>query len=104
MKAKTIVIAHYLIVVLVLSLPFWLSWKLILTGAVIYHLLFIKWIGYCPLTVWQFGSAEEGFVEKHLKVAFNLINFRPKTKNLKTFISYGIPMLLVIVALLWQSL
>ena len=104
MRPTTIAITHYLIVLLALSLPFWLNWRLVLVTMLLYHLIFTRGIGYCPLTVWQFGTAEEGFFEKHIKLVFKVLGIRLTGLALKTFIRYGIPTLLVVFSILWQSL
>lgn len=101
MKKKVIVLLHYTIVLLAISLPFWLSWKIVSIIMLAYHLVFTRGIGYCPLTVWQFGTAEEGFIEKHIVVLFRLFGLSLPTnrRNLQTFIRYGLPFLLVFAAL-----
>ena len=99
MKKKVIVLLHYIVIVLAVSLPFWLSWKIVAIIMVTYYLVFVRGIGYCPLTLWQFGTAEEGFIEKHFIALFRLCGFSsPKKKNLHAFILYGLPILLVIIA------
>ena len=100
MKKKIIVLIHYLIIVLAISLPFWLGWKIVALVMLIYHLVFTRGLGYCPLTVLQFGTAEEGFIEKHIVVVFRTFGFSIPTnrRNLQTVIRYGIPFLLVLVA------
>lgn len=98
MKKKVIVFFHYLIIVLAVSLPFWLSWKIVFIIMLAYHLVFTRGIGYCPLTVWQFGTAEEGFIEKHIVAVFRMFGFSmpANRRNLKTFIRYGLPFLLIL--------
>ncbi|GEM_PF-4570453 len=101
MKKKFIHLLHYFIIALAVSLPFWLSWKIVAIIMVVYHLVFVRGIGHCPLTLWQFGTAEEGFIEKHFIVLIRLCGFpSPKRKNLHAFILYGLPILLVITAFL----
>ena len=65
-----------------------------------YYLVFTRGLGYCPLTVWQFGTAEEGFIEKHIVAVFRIFGFSIpiKRRNLQIFIRFGIPILLVIAA------
>lgn len=99
MKKKVIVLLHYLVIVLAVSLPFWLSWKIVAIIMIAYHLVFTRGLGYCPLTVWQFGTAEQGFIEKHFvgllqRFGISITN----RKNLRIFIRYGLPIFLVIVA------
>ena len=100
MNKKLIVFVHYLIVLFAVSMPFWLSWKIVALIMLAYHLVFTRGIGYCPLTVWQFGTAKEGFIEKHIVIFFRLFGLSiPKNrKNFKIFIQYGIPLTLVVVA------
>ncbi|MBI5621019.1 hypothetical protein HY949_04515 [Candidatus Gottesmanbacteria bacterium] len=104
MKKKVIVLLHYLVIIFAVSLPFWLDWKAVAFIVVVYHLIFTRGIGYCPLTVWQFGTAEEGFIEKHIVVLFRLFGLSVPTnrRNLKTFIRYGLPFLLVLAAFIRQ--
>lgn len=104
MKKKVIVLLHYLVIVLAVSLPFWLSWKIVAIIMLVYHLVFTRGFGYCPLTVWQFGTAEEGFIEKHIVVLFRLFGLSLPTnrRNLKTFIRYGLPLFLVTAAFVRQ--
>lgn len=100
MKKKVILLLHYIVIVLAVSLPFWLSWKTVAIIMLAYHLMFTRGLGYCPLTVWQFGTAEEGFIEKHIVAVFRMFGFlMPANRtNLKTFIRYGLPLLLVFAA------
>lgn len=105
MKKYLISFAHYLIILLALSLPFLLDWKLVALIMVLYYLVFTRGLGYCPLTVWQFGSAEEGFIEKHFIALFRFFSIPiPNRKNLKTFIRYGLPILLILTAFIRQTL
>ncbi len=100
MKKQVISLAHWLVIALAVSLPFWLDWKVVALIVVVYHLVFTRGIGYCPLTVWQFGTAEEGFIEKHIVALFRILGFSIPTNRryLKTFIRYGLSLILVIVA------
>ncbi len=105
MKKKFIHLLHYFIIALAVSLPFWLSWKTVALIMLAYHLVFTRRLGYCPLTVWQFGTAEEGFIEKHVIRLFNLFGFSiSNRKNLKTFLQYGVPLLLILIAIIRQAL
>lgn len=105
MIKKIIILIHYLIIVLAVSLPFWLDWKIVAIIMLAYHLVFTWGLGYCPLTVWQFGTAEEGFIEKHIMRFFNLFGISIyNRKNLKTFLQYGVPLLLILIAIIRQTL
>lgn len=105
MKKKFIVFAHYLILALAISLPFWLDWEIIAIIMIAYYLVFTRGIGYCPLTVWQFGTAEEGFIEKHIIRFFNLFGISIYNRNnLKMFLQYGVPLLLILIAIIRQVL
>lgn len=103
-KKPSLALLHYLVVILALSLPFWLDWRLVLVTMVIYHLVFTRGIGYCPLTMWQYGTASEGFIEKHLKPVLKVLGLKPSESSLKTFIRYGIPVLLAAFSFIWQNL
>lgn len=97
MNKKLIIFSHYIILALAISLPFWLEWKIVAIIMIGYYLVFTRGIGYCPLTVWQYGTAEEGFIEKHFVSLFKLLGFpNLKRRNLQLFIRYGLPLLLVL--------
>lgn len=106
MKKKFIVLLHYIVIVLAVSMPFWLSWKMVAIIILAYHLVFTRGLGYCPLTVLQFGSAEEGFIEKHIVALLRFFGLSIPTnrKNLKTFIRYGLPFLFVTAALVREMI
>jgi len=95
---------HYLIIAIVISLPFWIDWKIILVGYVLYFLLFNVIIGYCPLTLWQYGKTNEGFIEKHIKYLLKLFRIKiTTTRNIKLFIRFGIPIILISFAYFYQT-
>jgi len=104
MIKRLILFTHYLIILTAILLPFVLNWKLFILVVLAYHLIITKGIGYCPLTLWQFGSAETGFIEKHLSFILNSLNIKISRPRLQSFIRYGIPLLLITIAIAYQEI
>lgn len=102
---KFIVFTHYLILASAFSLPFWLDWEIVAIIMIAYYLVFTRWIGYCPLTVWQFGTAEEGFIEKHIVALFRLFGFpkRPSTPFGNCFIRETNPLVITTMLLCFET-
>ncbi|HBC72359.1 MAG: hypothetical protein UX91_C0001G0067 [Candidatus Amesbacteria bacterium GW2011_GWB1_47_19] len=104
MSKVIIALIHYLVIILFASFPFWIAWYWVAVGAIAYHLIISRGLGYCPLTRWQYGTSGKGFIENHLKALFKLFNYSPDEARFRLFITYGIPVCLVFTAFLWQSL
>ena len=104
MSKASIAALHYLALFLMFSSPFWLKWYWIIIGAVLYNIIIVRWVGYCPLTKIQYGDTSTGFIEKNLRVIFRLFHYQPNQQRLELSITYGIPVALITTAILWQLL
>lgn len=94
---------HYLVVAFTLSTPFWLDWRILAACMFVYSLVFTHLVGYCPVTRWQYGVTDTGFVERHLNLFLTALHITIPKPQLQLFIKYGIPTLLVLTALFVQS-
>jgi hypothetical protein len=95
---KIIPILHLVIIILAWSSPWWLDWKLIVAGYVIYllqNLIFKR----CILSISQFGNTRESFYSHYLHKA----GFQWPTEKINFIVDYIVPPLLIIAALIYQG-
>lgn len=95
---------HYLVIAFVLTTPFWVAWYWIVIWGLVYYVVINHWIGYCPLTKWQYGDTSEGFIEKNIFAIFRVVNLVPNRQKVKRFVTYGLPLTVFLTALVWQLL
>jgi hypothetical protein len=96
-SSKLIIGLHALIILAAYTSPFWLSWKLILLGVVVYYLQLLVF-GWCVLSLKQFDGRKQTFHEWYLAK----LGIYPNPKILKFFLDFIIPPVLVLVALAIQ--
>jgi len=90
---------HVCIILLILSSPFLFDWHLVLIIGCIYEIQIFA-LGNCVLTQMQFKKKEASFYEYYL----SKLGFRPQRKTLDIMLTYVIPILVLLTALLWQLL
>ncbi len=96
---KIIIFLHTIIIILLYTSPFWLSWKLIALLIVLNYTQVLIFGG-CVLTILQFNSTEMSFQEwlwSHLGLNINRRKFN-------RFLMWQLPFILLAVALAWQQL
>ena len=79
------------------SSPLWLDWRIVISTVIVYHLQIYFWQA-CLLTTGQFGNKEEGFYEHYLRK----LGFRPNIKKLNFVLSYVIPGIMIVIAIVRQ--
>lgn len=90
---------HLVLIILVWTSPFWLSWRIILLSILIYY--FQIWLlGGCILTQAQFKNVSHNysFYYHYLKK----LGFKPNERKLHIFLNYIAPWLILGVAYLYQ--
>lgn len=88
---------HTTFIVCWLTSPFWLPWPLIVFLSLILYLQ-SKYLGYCIMTRWQFGSSEVSFWVYYLgKLGIRIVK-RDVTKWTMRFLGGSI-----VVGILWQT-
>ena len=90
---------HLIIILLVLSSPFWLSWKIITIFILLYYLqlFFLK---NCVLTKLQFNEPERDttFYSYYL----TKLGFKVNKRKLKIFLDYVLPWVILLISFLLQ--
>jgi hypothetical protein len=103
MKKYIVPIIHLIIFLIAITSPFWIDWRIVLVGAVLYELQLFIFKG-CVLSFWQFGSKDgkpkERFIIFYLKHIFP----RLKTSRLNLMLDLIIPIAVPIFAILMQVL
>ena len=92
---------HLAIIILIYLLPFLFDWKIVL-GILILYLLQIKIFGSCVLTIAQFKdkTRRSGFYYYYL----TKLGFKLNQKRVNFTVTYIIPTVIFITALVWQIL
>ncbi|QQS69330.1 hypothetical protein IPP75_05470 [Candidatus Saccharibacteria bacterium] len=81
------------LIVVAYTSPFWLDWRLITVGVLVYYAQLIIF-GWCVLSTAQFGE-KKTFHEWYL----SKLGVHPNPKTLKFFLDFIIPPVLVFVAI-----
>jgi hypothetical protein len=82
--------------------PFWLDWRLIIAGLILYYLQI--WIfGGCILTYAQYGKWNETFSGRLMIWIASKFGLNPKPSSIKRFLNV-LPFILIIIALIYQVL
>lgn len=101
MKRRTLIVTlHLLIMIPAYTSPFWLDWRLIIAGLVLYYLQL--WIfGGCILTYAQYGKWNETFSGRAI-IWFGLkLGLRFKMESVKHFLDI-LPFAYIIIAIAYQ--
>ena len=94
LKQTIIIIAHALLIAAAFSSPFWLNWKFVAAGVLLYYVQLLL-AGSCVLSIAQFGTKDQTFHEWYLrKLGFNV-----NRKVLNFILKFIIPPLLVVMAI-----
>jgi hypothetical protein len=90
---------HLLIILGVLTSPFWLSWKIILIFIVLYYLqlFFFK---NCILTSLQFGEVERDTT--FYSYCLTKLGLKHNKKKLRLFLDYVLPWIILLVGIIFQ--
>ncbi|MFZ2513224.1 MAG: hypothetical protein WAW63_02080 [Candidatus Saccharimonadales bacterium] len=91
-----IIAVHTLLIIAAYSSPFWLDWRLILLGIIIYYTQLVIF-GWCVLSTAQFGERRT-FHEWYLAK----LGFHPNPRMLHFALDYVIPPGLVMLGYLLQ--
>ncbi len=97
MRYHTVLVAHLIVVVIAWTSPFWLDWRWVVVGSLIYIIVGSQ-LKYCFLTKAQFGSTKYGFYEYYLRkwgVSFSHYQFTILAR-------YIFPILITLLAIGWQ--
>ncbi len=93
-------ILHLVIISTIVLSPFFINWKVLLLLTIANFLLFGVWLKYCPVTKWQFGNTNHGFIQHYLnKLGLNVSN-----KNSVILMRYVVPLTIVASAFIYQAL
>ncbi|MEO6761711.1 MAG: hypothetical protein ABI220_05080 [Candidatus Saccharimonadales bacterium] len=100
MKPKSaVIILHIIVILLAYSAPFWLDWRLVIAGVIVYYIQIFT-IGGCVLSHAQFEDKKQSFHEWYL----HKIGFTVNRTILNVILRYVTPPALVGLALAFQVL
>lgn len=92
---------HLMLIISAYSLPFWVNWKLILVMVVIYRLqLFV--FGGCVLTILEQKNKSAGEANSFHRYYLTKAGINVSHKRMMFIVDYVVPVLLLIIALVWQ--
>jgi len=97
---KLIIIFHIIIMVFAYSSPFWLDYRLIMVGLLLYYLQILVFGG-CILTFAQFGRWDETFTGRGIIFLGDKIGLKFTKGSVKRFLNI-LPALFIVIALLYQ--
>ena len=97
-KKPLLGLLHLSLILCAYSSPFWLDWRLILFGILLYYAQNMI-SGGCILTKAQFGSNQEGFYYHYLKK----LGLRLDQRQTNFVVDYVIPVIILSVAILCQE-
>ncbi|MFA6963504.1 MAG: hypothetical protein WC227_02200 [Patescibacteria group bacterium] len=102
MKKKFIIILHLFVMTLAYTSPFWLDWRLIIVGLLLYYLQI--WIfGGCILTYAQHGRWDETFSGQSIVWLASKFGMKFRMKAVKKFLSV-LPPIFIAIAIVYQIL
>ena len=93
-------IVRLIIIILALSSPFFLSYKIILLLVILYQLQLLVFGG-CVLTKVQFKDRAESY--SYWAYVLEKAGFHPNYKKLKIFLDYILPVAILLIAYLYQT-
>ncbi len=104
MKETSLIFWHTIIILLAWLSPFWLDWKLIFICSALYWLQILIFKG-CILTNIQFKDKIK-LTKKSDRTMYafwaDWLGFKPNRKKLKFLAVYIMPLIVLIIAILWQ--
>lgn len=98
MRNNLVLIIHLLVGLVAVTSPFWLDWKIILFGIILFYIQHFFY-GRCLLTVLQFKNRDVDFTHYCL----SKLGLKIKRKSTYVFISYLVPPAILITALIFQG-
>jgi len=98
-KFESISFIHIVILILLWSALFWLDWKLIILGIIIYYIQLI-FFGNCLLTKIEFKEKEREMTMYAFLLEKAGFNFQRKT--IKFLADYIFPYIILFIAIIWQ--
>lgn len=102
--AKIISLAHTLLIILAWASPFYLDWKIILIGIFIISIQELIFKG-CILTNLQFNKKIKAKSDNTMYYFYlEKIGFKPNKKKIKFLARYIFPLIILILAIIWQIL
>lgn len=101
MKAKIIALIHLIVILAAYSSPWWLDWKLVLAGAVLYYLQMLIFGG-CLLSFAQFARKDEPFTGYYLSRFFEWFGLKLSPLKISRFLNTFLPITLLIIAWIIQ--
>lgn len=100
MKKNLIITLHVLIMTLAYTSPFWLDYKLMIAGIILYYIQI--WIfGGCILTFAQFGKWDETFTGRGIIFLGDKVGMKFKKESVKRFMDI-LPAIFLIIAIIYQ--
>lgn len=100
MKKKFIIILHLLIMIPSYTSPFWLDWRLIIAGLILYYLQI--WIfGGCVLTYAQYGEWNETFSGRSIVWLASRVGLKWGMESVKKFLNV-LPAIYIVIAIIYQ--
>ncbi len=102
MKKYLLPIIHLLIFLIAISSPFWIDWRVVLIGFVLYVLQMILLKG-CVLSFWEFGRVgkkpKKRFITHYLSKIFPNLNI----EKVGFYLDYVLAPLVPLLAFFWQA-
>jgi hypothetical protein len=104
MNKNKVATIHTIFIILAWTSPFYLDWKLIFLGIIVISLQYLLFNG-CMLTNLQFSKRINKKVDDTM-YSFYLekLRFKPNKKVVKFLARYIFPIIILLVALIWQIL
>lgn len=99
-KSNVIAIIHLIIIIFAYTSPFWLDYKIIAIGVIIYWLQVIIFKG-CILTKEQFGVTKEIFVIYYIE---KLLDINIPRKQAKFFMDVILPVFILLFSVFIQTM
>ena len=93
-------IIHFIVIALALSSPFFLSYKLIFALVILYEIQILILKG-CILTKIQFKNEKKDY--SYWVYMLEKMGFHPNYRNLKIFLDYILPLIILLIAYLYQT-
>lgn len=101
MKEKSLIVLHVIFIVLAYTSPFWLDWRLVGLGALIYWIQLLVFKA-CIISIAQYGNTETSFVAVCINKLMKIFGKEFSIKRIEVFLNW-LPLLFFIMAYLIQG-
>jgi len=102
MKKKLIIVLHLLFIIVAYTSPFWLDWRLVIIGAVLYWVQLMVFKA-CILSIAEYGNTETSFVAVNVnKLLSKVIGKEIAINKIKVVLDW-LPLFFVIAAYILQN-